>query len=117
MNQDVQPDRATPLQSAWSMALSATTVECERFILFNAFNKYITMHEQGSGTLKTSFKYIDSCVEYCITKAGMANSIATVKNHQYSITKGRYGKLNSNSSKSPVQYYKGRMWQIQKAKV
>ena len=32
MDQCVWPDRTAPLQSAWSMVLSAMTVECERFI-------------------------------------------------------------------------------------
>ena len=32
MNQHAQPDRTTPLQSTWSMVLSAMTVECKEFI-------------------------------------------------------------------------------------
>ena len=32
MDQHGRPDRTTPLQSAWSMALNAMTVECEQFI-------------------------------------------------------------------------------------
>ena len=32
MNQHTQPDRTTPLQSVWSMAVSDVTIECERFI-------------------------------------------------------------------------------------
>ena len=32
MNQHAQPNRTTSLQSAWSMALSAMTVECEQFV-------------------------------------------------------------------------------------
>ena len=34
MDQHAQPDRTTSLQSAWSTALSAMLVECERFIIF-----------------------------------------------------------------------------------
>ena len=34
MDQHAQPDRTTLLQSAWSVALSATMVECEQFIYF-----------------------------------------------------------------------------------
>ena len=34
MDQHLQPDRTTPLQSVHSMALSTMTVECGRFVLF-----------------------------------------------------------------------------------
>ena len=34
MDQHARPDRTTPLQSVWSMALSAMTVECEWFFFF-----------------------------------------------------------------------------------
>ena len=34
MDQRAWPNRTTPLQSVWSMALSAVMVECERFILY-----------------------------------------------------------------------------------
>ena len=32
MNEHVQPDRTTPLQSAWSKTLCALMVECEQLI-------------------------------------------------------------------------------------
>ena len=32
MDQSTRPDRATPLQSVWSMVSSAMMVECEQFI-------------------------------------------------------------------------------------
>ena len=32
MDQHARPNRTTPLQSVWSMALSAMMVECEQFI-------------------------------------------------------------------------------------
>ena len=35
MDQHAWPDRATPLQSVWSLALSAMTIECERLFYYS----------------------------------------------------------------------------------
>ena len=43
MDQHARPDRTIPLQSVWSMVLSAMTVECKRLIIYSFTSNICTI--------------------------------------------------------------------------
>ena len=71
MDQHAWPDRATPLQSVWSMALSAMMVESELFIhLFNL--KFNRCEHHTSIRMQSGLRKVDySKLEYIVIKNNM----------------------------------------------